>query len=396
MAKRRFQKPQPEKLGQFWYIRIWEDVYTDGVRTRKRKRVKLAAASKGLREVQKLADDKLRRLNSGLVTVGAGVNFMHFVNNTYRTKYLPGLAKPVRDCYESMIKVHLDPAFGAGSLADLSRLSLQGYFANRAGGVEYPTLLKIRDALSSILRSAVDAEFLDKNPLDGLKLPKDKRPRRAKPVLTPRQFYHMLELMPEPYATMIAVCVWAGLRASEVIGLRWRDIQPDAIVISERYCRGDWDSPKTDASAAPIAVQPELIGRIERLKNLEIFVRAGRAVRKYQAVKSAGPDDLVFQSVKDGKPMRDSNVLRRFIKPAARQLGIGFCNWQTLRRSCATWMVQSGGDVKSVQGQMRHTRASTTLDIYSQIVPSGQRRVAERLSAFVKQEASAKLVPGVQ
>jgi integrase len=396
MAKRRFQQPQPEKLGRAWYIRVWEDVYTGGVRTRKRKRIKLAHASKGLREVQKLADDRLRRLNSGLVQVGAGVNFMHYVEHEYRTKYLPALAKPVRDCYESMIKVHLDPQFGSGSLADLTRSSLQGYFAIRAGGVEYPTLLKIRDALSSVLRSAVDGELLEKNPLDGLKLPKDKRPRRAKPVLTPRQFYQLLELTPEPYATMLCVCVWAGLRASEVIGLRWRDIQPDAIVISQRYCRGDWDSPKTDASAAPIAVEPELIRRIERLKSLEISVRAGRAVRKFQLVKSSDPDDLVFQSVKDGKPMRDSNVLRRFIKPAARQLGIGFCNWQTLRRSCATWMVQSGGDVKSVQGQMRHTRASTTLDIYSQIVPAGQRRAANRLSAFVKQQAGESFVPTVQ
>lgn len=195
---------------------------------------------------------------------------------------------------------------------------------------------------------------------------------------------------------MVCVCAWAGLRASEVIGLRWRDIQPDAIVISERYCRGDWDAPKTDASAAPIAVEPELIGRIERLKTLEISVKAGRAVRKYRVVKSSGPDDLVFQSVQDGKPMRDSNVLNRFIKPAARQLGIGFCNWQTLRRSCATWMVQSGGDVKSVQGQMRHTRASTTLDIYSQIVPAGQRRACNRLSTFVKEQTEEKFVPRVQ
>jgi hypothetical protein len=60
MAKRRFQDPQPEKLGRTWYLRIWEDVYTGGVRTRKRKRIKLADASKGLREVQKLAADKLR------------------------------------------------------------------------------------------------------------------------------------------------------------------------------------------------------------------------------------------------------------------------------------------------------------------------------------------------
>jgi integrase len=97
--------------------------------------------------------------------------------------------------------------------------------------------------------------------------------------------------------------------------------------------------------------------------------------------------------------MRDSNVLRRFIKPAARQLGVEFCNWQTLRRSYATWMVQSGGDVKSVQGQMRHTRASTTLDIYSQMIPAGQRRAADKLSEFVRDQVERpqlRLVPFVQ
>jgi integrase len=390
MAKRRFQDPRPEKLGRAWYIRAWKDFYVGGVRTRKRVRIKLADASKGLREVQKLAAAELRKLNSGIVQVGAGVNVMHYVETEYRTKYLPRLRKPVRDCYESVIKVHLEPMFGSGSLADLTRSNLQGYFANRAGGVEYPTLLKIRDTLSSILRSAVHGELLEKNPMDGIQIPNDKRPRRPKPVLTPLQFHQLLEVMPEPYSTMVATCVWAGLRASEVIGLKWRDIQTDAIVISQRYCRGDWDIPKTDASAAPIAVEPELIARIERLKSLETAVRAGRAIRRFKLVKCSGPDDLVFQSVKDGKPMRDNNVLRRFIKPAARQLGIAVCNWQALRRSCATWMVQSGGDIKSVQGQMRHTRASTTLDIYSQIEPTGQRRAAQRLSEFVKQQTAEK------
>ena len=43
-----------------------------------------------------------------------------------------------------------------------------------------------------------------------------------------------------------------------------------------------------------------------------------QAIRKYKVVKSCGPDDLVFQSVKDGKAMRDNNIFSRFIKPAAR------------------------------------------------------------------------------
>ncbi|HLH32841.1 MAG TPA: hypothetical protein VKY31_16685 [Terriglobia bacterium] len=34
--------------------------------------------------------------------------------------------------------------------------------------------------------------------------------------------------------------------------------------------------------------------------------------------------------------MRDNVILSRHIKPAARELGIGFVNWQVLRRSYAT------------------------------------------------------------
>jgi integrase len=61
-------------------------------------------------------------------------------------------------------------------------------------------------------------------------------------------------------------------------------------------------------------------------------------------VKSAKPNDLVFQSVKDGKPMRDNNVLVRFIKPAARKLGIEFVNWRSLRTSYATWLIEAGAN----------------------------------------------------
>jgi hypothetical protein len=38
-----------------------------------------------------------------------------------------------------------------------------------------------------------------------------------------------------------------------------------------------------------------------------------------------------------------------------------------------------GADVKDAQGLMRHSRASTTLDVYQQFIPESQRRVADSL-----------------
>jgi site-specific recombinase XerD len=88
--------------------------------------------------------------------------------------------------------------------------------------------------------------------------------------------------------------------------------------------------------------------------------------------------------------MNDGNILKRHIRPAAHSLGLKV-NWRSLRTSCATWMVQSGADPKSVQGQMRHSRISTTMDIYAQFVPEGQKQAVKQLRAFV--ERSVPNVP---
>jgi hypothetical protein len=47
-------------------------------------------------------------------------------------------------------------------------------------------------------------------------------------------------------------------------------------------------------------------------------------------------------------------------------------------------MVQAGVDPKSVQGQMRHSRISTTMDIYAQFVPEGQKLALRQFRAFVE------------
>jgi integrase len=281
-----------------------------------------------------------------------------------------------------MLSKYLKPRFSRFCLRDFTKLQMQQYFSGMAGELSHPTILKIRDTLSSVLRAAVEVDYLTKNPLEQLRLPLDKRPRQPKPTITPAQFHSLIELVPEPYATMLFVSVWTGLRVSELIGLKWRCIHADSITIEERYCRGDWSTPKTNASAATIPVSQEVTARILRLKLLTVKIRAGRATRTYKLVKSDGPDDLVFQSVKDGRPMNDQNILKRHLQPAARKLGLPFVNWQCLRTSHATWLVASGADVKSVQSQMRHSRVSTSLEIYAQAIPTAQRRALEQLSVF--------------
>jgi integrase len=383
MARRRYQKPTPKRRGNQWTILVREDVVEDGQRDRVLRRVPLGPAALTKAEAERLRDDYLSSINQAHVGIGGAILFRDFAR-IYERDVIPTLASTTRERSEGVLKNYLNPAFGDLMLRELTLEGLQGYFVRlQATKLSPESVDKIRDVLSSVLRTAVDYGRLNTNPVEKIRLKKRKL-TRAKPFIRVDQFYELLELLAEPYGSMVYVAVFTGLRVSEVAGLLWRNIHLDTITVEQRYSRGDWDEPKSEASKATIAVDDHVIERIQRLKTIEIVVRAGRAQRRYKAVKADGPDDLVFQSVKTGTPMRDNVILSRHIKPAARKLGAGWVNWQVLRRSCATWLDRAHVSVKDAQGLMRHSRASTTQDVYQQVVPESQRKAVKKLTAYVR------------
>ena len=265
---------------------------------------------------------------------------------------------------------YLIPAFGKLSLADLQVSRVQAVFTGLGSSkLVYESIDKIRDVLASILWTAREKyRLMSDDPMEHIQLPRPNRSNQnPKPHITPEQFDESVNSITEPYATMVYVAIYSGLRVSELIGLKWHDVGFDTLTVDERYCRGDWSQPKSEASNTSIGVDLHVIERIHRLPVLTVEVCGGgpkaKAVRKYRVVKKDGPTDLVFQSVKTGQPMRDNNILSRHIKPAARKLGLGFVNWRCLRTSRATWMIEAGANPKDVQGQMRHSRIQTSLDI---------------------------------
>jgi integrase len=402
MARRRYQDPEPELVGNWWQIRVYRDKYVNGRRVRKRQRIRLAPASMGVREVQKLKSEYLRPLNQGLISEGAATPFESFVLSVYNMTEMALMASSTQDRYRGIIDRYLVPTFGSMCLRDITPLTLQKYILgfqirepekrehqNPQDGcagkwLSRESVDKIRDVLSSILGAAVKYGFLVKNPADGVHVAPAKRgTRRHKPFVRPEQFAALVELIQEPYATMVYVAVYTGLRVSELIALRWSDIHEQSITIDERFCRGDWSAPKSDASNTTIPVNRKVIERIQRLRTMTVEVKAGSGTRRYQVVKSSEPDDLVFQSVRSSQPMRDNNILVRHIKPAARTLGIGWVNWLVLRRSYATWLRMVGTDPRDRQSLMRHSRYTTTAEVYEQDLPESQLRAVEKLSALV-------------
>jgi len=395
MAKRRFQDPKPFREGNWWWLILWTDELHEGRLQRKRKRVKLCSANVPQREARKIGSEKLRPMNQGLEPIGSATSFREYIESTFKPTVLPLMANTTRASYQGTLDKYLIPTFGDVPLRDMSALALQRYFsglgASRLGGY---TVLKIREVLSSVLASAIRYDLLARNPLVAVQIPRNKvvNKKKQKPNITPEEFAQLISFVSEPYATMLYVAVFTGLRVSELLGLKWEDVRQDAITVDERFCRGDWSVTKTTSSAATIGVAPSVIARIQRLKRMKVQINwGGKGAKKwFKLVRTDGPKDLVFQSLRKGAPISDGNVLRRHLRPAALKLGLDpkKATWRSLRTSCATWMIEAGANPKDVQGQMRHARIATTMDIYAQHVPESQRRAVARTMAMVKSRQS--------
>jgi len=391
MAKRRFQNPRPFREGKWWWLIFWTDESREGRLRRKRKRVKLCSADLPEREARKIGSEKLRPMNQGIDPIGSATRFGEYVDNIFKPTVLPLLANTTRASYKGTLDKYLIPKFGDASLRELNALTLQRYFSELGvSSLSGYIVLKIKEVLSSVLASAVRYDLLTRNPLTSVRVPRSKviNKKKQKPNITPEEFAQLVSSVNEPYATMVYVAAFSGLRVSELLGLKWEDVHDDAITIDERFCRGDWSVTKTSSSAATIGVSPSVIARIRRLKKMEVEINWGGkgAKKRFKLVRSDGPKDLVFQSLRRGAPLSDGNILRRHLRPAAIKLGLDpkKATWRSLRTSCATWMVEAGANLKDVQGQMRHARISTTMDIYAQYVPDSQRRAIERTMTMVE------------
>ena len=299
MARRRYQQPKPFQEGQFWWLRVW-DMSPTG--SRKRQRIKLAPVNMPAREVQKIAEEKLRPVNTGLALTGSAMSLNDFVTSTYIPTYLPLLSSSTQASYNGMIAKYLEPRFGRLCLRDLTRLTLQQYFSAMAGQTSYPVISKIRDALSSIHPLRGRCDYLSKNPIEGLRLPLDKRPRQSKPTITPQDFNKLVQLVVRTLRNDALRCRVDRAPSQRIDWpevamyscrqhFRGRKILPGGLVRSQNCseCGNDRRFARSDQSHP----SPE---------NSHRRSSGGTRTRKYKLVKSDGPDDLVFQSVQTGQP----------------------------------------------------------------------------------------------
>ena len=88
------------------------------------------------------------------------------------------------------------------------------------------------------------------------------------------------------------------------------------------------------------------------------------------------------------QPLWPDSLLRRWIQPAAKRVGITKrLGWHTFRHTYSTLLRANGEDVKVVQELMRHASFRTTMDGYTQALDEPKRQAQERLADLIMRTA---------
>jgi integrase len=199
------------------------------------------------------------------------------------------------------------------------------------------------------------------NPTAGASLPardatraaeagEDEEPDRR--ALSRRELADLLTVAPERYRTLFQLLASTGLRISEALALRWRDLSLDGsrpvVRVRRAYVKGRYAPPKSKHGRRSVPLDHALVRELRKARS---------------GTDWPSDDDLVFCS-RDGRPLHDRNLSARVLKPAAEEAGASWAGWHTLRHTCASLLFARGANAVQVQRWLGHHSPGFTLATY--------------------------------
>jgi len=148
---------------------------------------------------------------------------------------------------------------------------------------------------------------------------------------------------------------------------------------------GVWRAPRLRASGEDSEgtldhVSRELHGAGFHFERSASSSLRGAAPRLGERVKHTEPESLMFATW-SGKPISPNNVVRRWIVPACKTLGLQRVTWLTLRRTYSSWAHEKGVPGKVIAQLMGHAKVDTTLNVYTQVIDGSLRRAADTVGS---------------
>jgi integrase len=375
MRRRRFQKGSLQ-LRRHGNRRVWTVLYYN--ERGKRKYFTLGLAS----EMNKgTADEKrqefMREVNGGPRTAASATR-PPTVREFLEQVYLPFFRKKWKESSagtsENRIQHHIMKELGSLRLEDLTLSPLQQFLERKAmSGLSFSIVDHLRWDVSSMLDMAVSEKVIPVNPATSLYTPKTAK-RSTGRVMSAEQVELALSVLDFREQVIFQLAVFAGARPGELLAIQRKDVLPDASVVEvrQRVYRGKFAAPK-NGLVRTIAVPP----------------RTASLLREWiEEAVEPNPEAYVFAG-ETGHPLWRSSLLDDHIKTKLEPIGLGWVNFQVMRRTHASLGHHAKVDPKVAADQRGHG-IGVSLDVYTKSSIQDRAEAAKQLEESV---LKANVVP---
>ncbi|HUJ95190.1 MAG TPA: site-specific integrase, partial [Terriglobales bacterium] len=195
---------------------------------------------------------------------------------------------------------------------------------------------------------------------------------RSKRTRQPRslnvdQFQNLVACLREPFKTMALVSVCLGLRVSELLGLRWSDVDwlNSKLNVERGIVNRIVDDVKTDGSRRVMTLDQELLAILRTWKQISQF---------------PGDEDWIFASpLKLGRLPYSYTGFWRELQRAAADSEVGPLGTHAFRHTYRSWLDAVGTPIAVQQKLMRHSDIRTIMNIYGAVVTDEMEKAGSRV-----------------
>lgn len=385
-----------ERSGRF-YIRTRVQVIDSDTGEIRWQQVEKAAGN-SRRQAEKTLRDLQTAVDEGSY-VPSSMTVLELGRKWLREHVQPNLKPSAAANYKGTFYRHVVPSLGAVRVDDCKPQVVKALLGRkRAEGLSDETVAKIRRHMHAMFAFAQDAGLLTVNPASAPRKRGQKRRRRARgTALSPAQVARFLnECSRDPsgklrdnarWVLFFTVALDTGLRRGEMIGLRWGDVNLLDRILYVRRSIGNYDDPEAiDADDDDLTTKTEAGERL-----VPILDGAQAALEKLYATAADTSDNApVFVTIERkrgrdgvvrpvGRPLSPRMVTRVFRRYADRANLPTNVRLHDLRHTAITNAIGQGEDILLVAAFAGHAKTSTTVDVYSHLLPQRAHEAARRM-----------------
>lgn len=354
--------------------------------------------------------------NSGSIFTPAEISVSDYLDFWFEGDCKMNRSDKTVATYESIIRNHLKPQFGAYYLKSLHAAPIQSFLNQlKKDGYAKSTIQVALAILSAALDYAVEPlRYVKENPCRYVNVGSVPKPPRKRIVLTNEQFSKILELYPFGSRYHIPLLLgWnCGLRINECFGLSWDDVDFDArtIFVRRQLSRNPtpgrflWavKDPKYDSKRViPFGDSLYNALRLEKKRQMENELRYGgyytiqylndfvnenqkhiTYIEQVQKSSATYASRFPLLCVDENGKMTSERTFRYCAHKISRILGVPF-EYHCLRHSHATKLAEAGVSATAIQKRLGHKQISTTLMSYVHHTDSMAREAADKFEAAV-------------